>query len=227
MRQQISHNLKRRSQAIQNAVKKYNSLAVRLTPPKPTVDWERITHYEFLQDFTLLYNTRPEVMNKRWADNAIRFAMKQHLKVARAEEEIIRCEVEARRLHTYIHDQALFFEDLITSKADSEPAPVVHALTQYANHRRRLNEHVMRDLSKLFAHPRYAGDRNPGVREGCTPAPASSLRSDVTLPVPIEGLGGHDGLETEEDRVGLDEHDEANICEMDNIVEFIARLSLA
>ena len=110
MRVQIAKNVKRHSKAIQNAVKRYNETSAALNLPKPSVEWDQVTHYKFLQDFTLLQDVRPEVLCKKWASNAVQYAIKQHQQVMHAQEEIIRCEVKACRTFTCILDECCYLD---------------------------------------------------------------------------------------------------------------------
>jgi hypothetical protein len=53
----IAKSLQTRCKAIQNAVKAYNAAAMALSPPCPTVDWSKVSHYGFLDEFSLLRDT--------------------------------------------------------------------------------------------------------------------------------------------------------------------------
>ena len=64
MRTHIAKALQTRCKAIQNAVAKYNTIAVPLG--WRTLDWTEVSHYGFLEVFTLLRETRPEVLEKPW-----------------------------------------------------------------------------------------------------------------------------------------------------------------
>jgi hypothetical protein len=57
MRTHIAKSLQTRCKAIQNAVKTYNTAALEMNPPRPTLDWSKASHYTFLEDFELLRNT--------------------------------------------------------------------------------------------------------------------------------------------------------------------------
>ncbi|KAG1853644.1 hypothetical protein F4604DRAFT_1933044 [Suillus subluteus] len=50
----ISKSLQTRCHAIQNAVKTYNAAAAALSPPRPQLDWSKVSHYSFLEEFNLL-----------------------------------------------------------------------------------------------------------------------------------------------------------------------------
>ncbi|KAE9392166.1 hypothetical protein BT96DRAFT_959393 [Gymnopus androsaceus JB14] len=110
MRTHISNALQRRSKAIRNAVKSYNTAAVALNPPRDTLDWSKVSHYTFLDQFNILQDTRHSVFDQPWAKPVNRTLMKQHRRIARAREEIACCNIEIRRLHTHIIDEGKFFD---------------------------------------------------------------------------------------------------------------------
>jgi hypothetical protein len=85
MRTQISNNLKRRSQAIRTAINKYNAACLALTPPKPVINWEQVSHYGFLQDVEFLHDSKADLTQKPWADQKIHYLMKQYQHVERCQ----------------------------------------------------------------------------------------------------------------------------------------------
>jgi hypothetical protein len=113
MRTHIAKALQKRSKAIQRAVKTYNTAAAALDPPRPTIDWNTVSHYKFLEDFPLLRNTSQDLTGKRWALPAVRETMKQWRRVCRAREEIVCCNVKIRRLHTSIVDEGRRFDKIL------------------------------------------------------------------------------------------------------------------
>ncbi|KAG2068067.1 hypothetical protein BDR04DRAFT_1025593, partial [Suillus decipiens] len=126
MRTQILKFLQMHCHAIQNAVKKYNEAVVKLEPPRPTLEWSKVSHYQFLDEFTLLRNTRHDIHDKPWAKLAICETMCQHQRIQRAHEEILRCNVEIRRLHSAILDEQCHFKKVIRElEATGSPLLVV------------------------------------------------------------------------------------------------------
>ena len=103
MRTHIAKALQKWSKAIQRAVKTYNTAASALDPPRQTIDWNTVSHYKFLEKFPLLRNTWQDLTGKRWALPAVREMMKQWRRICRAHEEIIRCNIEVRRLPAYLN----------------------------------------------------------------------------------------------------------------------------
>ncbi|KAH9913734.1 uncharacterized protein B0H18DRAFT_1108583 [Fomitopsis serialis] len=103
VRTHIAKSLQTHCKAIRNAVAKYNlnSAASALNPPRPTLNWSRVSHYSFLEEFELLQDTRNNICAKPWTEPAVREAMKQARRITHAEEELQCCHVKARRLHTF------------------------------------------------------------------------------------------------------------------------------
>ncbi|KAG5223218.1 hypothetical protein IMY05_C1152000900 [Salix suchowensis] len=54
----------RQCKAIQTALSKYNKAASELNSPRPELDWSEVLHYGSLEEFTLLCETRQDVLSK-------------------------------------------------------------------------------------------------------------------------------------------------------------------
>lgn len=54
MRTHIAQALQRRAKAIRNAVNEYNKHALMLDPPRDTLDWTKVTHFSFIDQFDIL-----------------------------------------------------------------------------------------------------------------------------------------------------------------------------
>ena len=50
-----------------------------------------------------------------WAKPVIRETIKKHLRVCRAREELDRCNIEARRILTSIHDEDRQFDNILAT----------------------------------------------------------------------------------------------------------------
>lgn len=90
----IAKSLQRRCKVIQYAVKVYNSAALALDPPRPTVDWSKVSHYSFLDEFVLLQDTKQNVSDRWWLKSAVHATIEQWLHVLQACEEISWCNLE-------------------------------------------------------------------------------------------------------------------------------------
>src|SRR5258705_13616107 len=63
MRTHIAKALQSHCKAIQNAVKTYNTAATQLDLPRPPINWEAVSHINFLEEFNLLHNMCQDVSN--------------------------------------------------------------------------------------------------------------------------------------------------------------------
>ncbi|KIY47445.1 hypothetical protein FISHEDRAFT_74649 [Fistulina hepatica ATCC 64428] len=77
MRQHITRALQSRSKAIRRAVTALNTAAKNLTPPRKPLDWKEVAKYSFIEEFTMLRNTRQDISHNPWAEPAIRMLMKK------------------------------------------------------------------------------------------------------------------------------------------------------
>ncbi|KAI9061959.1 hypothetical protein FKP32DRAFT_1574922 [Trametes sanguinea] len=185
VRTYIAKSLQRRSKAIRTAVAKYNAAAVKLTPPRPTLDWSKVTHYTFIEEFELLRDTRNDIRDHPWARSDVRELMKKARRVARAQEEIIRCNVEVRRLHTSIVDENREL-DTILGTLRSQKDPVWPAVQEYAIRRKRVNARLLAVISQIYDLPGFTGERAPGTKLGAPRGASQSSRSAMDEVVEAE-----------------------------------------
>jgi len=182
MRTHIAKSLQKRCKAIQNAVKAYNAAAVALDPPRPTLDWTRVSHYGFLDEFNLLRDTRQDIRDKPWTDLAVRETMKQDVRIKRAHEEIDRCNIELRRLHTSIVNEHHSF-DLVLPQLKESGNPLYGAVEDYVTRRHRVNNLILSRIFQTYSLKNFTGDPLPGVRKGSVPMASvisqSSLMADM------------------------------------------------
>ena len=82
----IAKALQTRCKAIHNAVAAYNKAALNMIPARPTLDWLRVSHYSFLEEFQLLRGTRQDITHKCWTELAVLETIKQDLHIKRAWE---------------------------------------------------------------------------------------------------------------------------------------------
>ncbi|TCD61105.1 hypothetical protein EIP91_009022 [Steccherinum ochraceum] len=161
VRTHLAKAIQSRSKTIQHAVEVYNAAASTLSPPRPSVDWSVVSAHSFLEQFTLLRETSGDVLARQWAQPVVRELLRQYRRVKRAREEIARCNIEVRRLHTWIIAEGQHMEKIVqTLRATSDPLLTV--VEEHCQRRRRLNAGIMQRLQQLFALPGYSGDRTPG-----------------------------------------------------------------
>ncbi|KAJ7226507.1 hypothetical protein B0H12DRAFT_1205258 [Mycena haematopus] len=191
LRKHIAKALQARSKAVKTAITTYNGIAESMTPPKPTLNWEEVVEYAFLADFDLLREGREDIRGEPWAQLAGRAAMDQHFKLLRADEEIVRLNVEIRRLVTFMKDEEAFLvveEGSLRAEGKEGLAVQVGLLRM---ERARFTAVHMSRLVKLSREPGFTGSLLPGVsisRERHTSV-ARSRDADMRAPSPAPPLG--------------------------------------
>ena len=234
VRTHIAKSLQKRCKAIRSAVKAYNAAAIALDEPRPTLDWSQVSHFSFLEEFTLLNDTRNDIRDKPWGQPLIREAMRTARRIKRATEELDNVHREARRIHTSIADEDVHFTRVLAD-LKSRGDVVYEATHEFCTRRRANNAHILSYLHRLYALPQYAGETTPG--KYCGPArerapaeleaqfPAATLDKN-SLP-PFEELA-----RAEETAVTLDEEDgDADMDEDEDgdvglLIEHIANIAL-
>ncbi|KAG6876186.1 hypothetical protein C0992_000548 [Termitomyces sp. T32_za158] len=220
MRTHIAKSLQTRCQAIRNAVATYNKSALELDPPQPTLDWSRVSHYTFLEDFALLRNTDRDIREKPWAKPVIREMIKQDQKVKRAQEEIIRCNVEVRRLHTSIRDEEVFFSKRLPEIKETNGL-IYGAVEEFILRRRRVNAQLCTRIYQIYSINGFTGVPKPGVKKGSM---VTDLPGDSNQTVEIRVDSGEGRVEID-DQVPQDEEDDDDaIDDFNGIVDFVGNL---
>ncbi|KAI9060960.1 hypothetical protein FKP32DRAFT_1678555 [Trametes sanguinea] len=232
MRTYIAKNLQRRCKAIRNAVKEYNAAAQALDPPREPLDWTKVSHYTFLEQFTLLQDTRDDLHNKPWSQAHIRETMRIFRRITRAHEEIKNVNREARRLHTHIRDEERLLTRML-GDLKQRGDPLHGALLEYARHRRAANARNLAYLQRMYALEGFTGNPTPGIRAGSVPsASTSDVRQEEGEGVnsaPSSDLSALVSAENEvinlEERNGDSGSDSDHVHEeVTGILEFLANL---
>ncbi|KAF8814021.1 hypothetical protein BYT27DRAFT_7071949, partial [Phlegmacium glaucopus] len=210
----LSKSLRTRSRAIRNATAAYNKAARELDPPRPELDWSKLSRYNYIEEFNLLKDCRTDIRTTPWAEPVIREAMKQRLRVKRANEEVIRCNIELRRLYTYIHGEKQAFEAVL-QKLSNASDPIFFCVQEHSIRRLRINDHLLEQIYQCFNLPGFSGDRTLGHRVGSTPHMDTAINPDSTT-VPL----AREGAESDED---ADESDGEN-AQVGGLIDYIASL---
>ncbi|KIK32736.1 hypothetical protein CY34DRAFT_100864 [Suillus luteus UH-Slu-Lm8-n1] len=163
LRQQISKALQRRSEAIRNAINRYNVQAVALNPPRPKISWKDIADYSFLGEFDLLRHSRTDIRSEDWAKPAHREATTKYFKLCRAREELTRLNVEIRRLRTAIHDEQAQTIAVIEDLHLSDPK-LAQELRRRWRLRGAINAVHLHRLDQIECLTGFSGVRGIGVR---------------------------------------------------------------
>ncbi len=229
VRTYMAKNLQRRCRAIRAAVKAYNAAAKALDPPRPPLAWEKVSHFSFLEEFTLLEDTRNDIRGKPWAQPLVREAMRNARKVRRAKEELEKVQTQARRLHTSIHDEEAVF-DRVLADLQSGDDPLFGAVSDYCTCRRGVNASLMARLNRLYSLPGYAGNTTPGVYAG---PPREVFKSPgVSVPAPGNSATFQKLVEEEtiadhlDDGIAATDMDEDEHGAVSSLVDHIADLAL-
>lgn len=133
---------------MKNALEQYNSTAADLRPPRRALGWEEVVTYGFLAEFDVLRGTERDSLNKGWATEAGRQAMDQYFKTCRADEELVRCEVESKRLLTYMQDEEEHLAAAVEILRDVQP-DIAFAISKRLLFRSRLHDEHRARLSRM------------------------------------------------------------------------------
>ncbi|KAF7330728.1 hypothetical protein MSAN_02445400 [Mycena sanguinolenta] len=96
MQKHIAKALQAWSKAIKHAIDRYNSVALDMDPPMPTLSWDEVVNYGFLADFDILRDTRDSICSRPWTRPSYWVAMDNYFKILRAREEIKRLNIEIK-----------------------------------------------------------------------------------------------------------------------------------
>ncbi|TDL13893.1 hypothetical protein BD410DRAFT_694170, partial [Rickenella mellea] len=156
LRTQISKALQRRSEAIRNALARYNNHAASLSPPRPQLTWKEIVDYGFLGEFELLKNSRRDIREEAWSQPAHREATVKYFQLQRAREEIEWLNVEVRRLRTAMRDEELEVKSVLEDLSSSSPFLAAELRKRWAL-RSMVNSIHKARLNRIAALPGFSG----------------------------------------------------------------------
>ncbi|KAI0684178.1 hypothetical protein BC835DRAFT_1409208 [Cytidiella melzeri] len=204
MRTHIAKSLQTRCKTIQRAVKAYNAAAAMLNPPRPALDWSRVASFSFLEEFTLLQDTRNDIRDKEWSKPAIREAMKLRHRLARAQEELDRLNVEVRRLHTAIRDETLLFDSVLT-RLERHNNALFGATSEFITRRKRINNYLLIRIQQVYTLDGFTGGQ-PEDLDGLIVMAGNAFEDD-----------------NDSDGDVLEDEEQEN---MDGLVQFLSELAL-
>ncbi|KAI5999191.1 hypothetical protein EDD15DRAFT_2386482 [Pisolithus albus] len=156
LRQQIARGLQHRSEAIRNAINRYNKEAQALNPPRPQITWKEIVDYSILGEFDLLRQSRNDIRQENWAKPAHREAMIKYFRLCRAHEEVTRVEVEVCRLRTAIHNEEQEVRETIHRLMQTNPALGLELERRHRYHR-NINVLLISRLNQIETSVGYSG----------------------------------------------------------------------
>ncbi len=247
MRTHIAKSLQKRCKAIRTAVKQYNVAAATLTPPCPELNWDAVSHFSFLEEFSLLQDTHNDIRSKKWAQPLVRETMRSANRVARAEEELVNVNREALRVHTSIRDEDTLFTGVLGTLKERDGL-LYGAVNDWCRCRRATNAHLMAHLLRLYALEGYTGMCGPGTHVGPpreqfqtpenSPGDDDHMDTDspcetpsVSAPAPpsapsLDDLAAAEAfaveLDESEEAVGVEEDDEGAVTDLMEHISNIA-----
>lgn len=136
-------------------------------------------NYAFLADFDLLrsqYSHR-DITAAPWAVQSNRETANKFHKILRAREEIVRLNVECRRLHTHIYAEHRTFTTAIAELRERNPPLAVELQDLYSRRLQVNRVHFMR-LKMIYALTGFTGWSTPGL---CLAQTAATPNEDVAM----------------------------------------------
>ncbi|KAG1735668.1 uncharacterized protein EDB91DRAFT_1238175 [Suillus paluster] len=160
MRKYISKAITRRSAAIRTALDRYNKLAPLQDPPRPILDYSEVVGYACLGEFSLLKHSRHQILTKPWSVSANREMAAKYFKLVRSHEEIVRLNVEIKRLQSWVeHEDRSILNAIDSLLADDTEALLVAELKEFHAKRHCINTNHRKHLQKIYALEGYTGER--------------------------------------------------------------------
>ncbi|KAG8733227.1 hypothetical protein FRC10_000340 [Ceratobasidium sp. 414] len=184
MRMHIMQAVNNRSTALKSALDRYNNAAAKVG--LQAMSWETLTSVSVLADFDLLRGSRTGVLEEEWALPNNRRAAEEYQYIMRAKEEILRLNVEVRRVRTAISDERQILPGVAKQVAATSPE-IRWAVDRYVERRLKVNDGIMRELNILAHSNQYTGLRDTGVRmggqldKGVVPLPSNMLQNNTAL----------------------------------------------
>lgn len=198
-RMHLGKALQTRCKAIRRAINDYNTAADALIPPRLKLNWTDVSKYSFIEQLNFLKNSQGDITQKKWAEPEGRMMLKQWRKIQRAQEEIVRCNVEARRLHTFIRDEEHLFSCVLSDMKDRAD-PWYGALVEFSQRRTSVNAHIMESLQRMYRLERFSGRACPGhCTDGITSHLAFATPSSAHPDIHVDVQEDEDEDEDDED----------------------------
>lgn len=165
MRKHIAKALQARSQAIRNALNRYNTAAAALNPPRRPLAWEQVIDYTFLSEWDLLRDPDANASLRPWATPAARVVLDMYFRMERAQEEVERLNIEIRRFVTYMHDEKQVLDFKVQEVARVDP-DLAFFIRRYQWKRGRFDDGHMKKLRRMAdtLGPKFTGTLVPGIR---------------------------------------------------------------
>ena len=221
LREKIGKALKTRSEAIRTALQQYNIAAAKLTPPRPQLSWASVLKAVTVADFDLLRDTRSDIRSLPWTEPSRREAVNLYFGIKRAREEIVRLNVEIKRLLTFMQDTHADYYRAVAANMIVD-RPIAHQLSVEWEYQDRINESIVVRLVQASRLPGFSGSLSFGSRTD------RSRTSNAGIPAWMSLLHPH-GKENAPIILDLEESEDIP-CELDVdtelVVQFVERINI-
>lgn len=219
----MAKSLQTRSKTIRKAILTYNAAAAALTPPRPPLDWSNVSHYGIIEQYAMLKATNTDVSDQRWSQPIYREILKCRRRIARAREEIVRCNVETRRLHTSIYDDTAQFKKVVRRLKENND-PMYDATVAFTRRRNHVHKSLLTRVQQIQALVGFTGESSRGVRIGHENMdPADLDDSDNLNETGATGLAPlvTAGNESDEEDVEGDDEFHQDLGNMENFIHTV------
>ncbi|EUC65967.1 hypothetical protein RSOL_504150 [Rhizoctonia solani AG-3 Rhs1AP] len=187
-RKQITKALYRREKAIHTALNEYNNAACRIDPPRPQIDFKELSEYAYLADFDLLKFSEHGVRDAAWSQPTNRRGIQLWQKIQRAQEEIVRLNVEISRVRTHIRDEEDYISTQYTILRSTNPTLASILLTRM-NMMKQVNQRINNDLASIAKLKGFSGSLDFGIRAGSEAPQMEGMETpDVDVLGSFEGI---------------------------------------
>jgi len=174
----IGKALKTCSAAIQTALTQYNVAAKALS--RCTLEFDEVIKYVFLADFDLLRDTRQDISTRPLASPIARLAINTYFKLCQAEEEVVRLNVEIRRIVTYLVDEEHYLQACEALYQDTYPA-LAHQISRCCAICSQFTPLHLHSLEKISRLPGFSGTLTPGISVSRGPGDSASILQRVPM----------------------------------------------
>ncbi|KIM63083.1 hypothetical protein SCLCIDRAFT_87785, partial [Scleroderma citrinum Foug A] len=137
---------------LQNALERYNKLAVKQSPPQPVLQYSEVLSYATLGDFDLLKHSRHNVLARLWLNTmhhqmAVKFfKLLMRQPKLRAHEEINWLNVKVRQLQAWVDNETMEIEWITIELSVENPWLTLFHCQQQVNIQHQLQLQCIYDL---------------------------------------------------------------------------------
>jgi hypothetical protein len=157
---QMAKGLKRREKAVHNVLDRYNAAATSVG--REMLSFEELSDHAYLANFDFLKYSEHGAQDAEWSRPVNRRCVEVWQKIERAKEEVVRLNVEIRRVRTHIRDEEEFLSRRYDAIKTLQP-DLAHALLTRMRLTVRMNERIRRDIEAISKLKGFTGDLGFGT----------------------------------------------------------------